>query len=67
MFEHIFTILEVTRQEMLDEMPRELFELTWSCREPVQTEFGWEPCGNCQVCEPFKERNIPLNRIESNE
>lgn len=58
----VFPIFGTTREQILEEMPRELFQLTWSCRTPVQTiTNGWEACGKCDVCIPFKDRGIPLN------
>ncbi len=45
----------VYKHEMIREMPRGLFHLTWSCRKPEHregpTESGRDfPCGKCHAC-----------------
>jgi len=34
-------------------VPRELAELSWSCRTPVVSKDGFSPCGECYACKAF--------------
>lgn len=36
----------ISKREMIQEMPQELFEMTWYCRRPVNGEV----CGKCHTC-----------------
>lgn len=36
----------ITKEEMIQEMPKDLLELTWSCRRPD----NGNPCGHCHAC-----------------
>jgi hypothetical protein len=36
--------------DIYDSIPRELADLTWSCRRPVQKGDSYEPCGECHTC-----------------
>lgn len=49
----------VSQQEIIDTLPVDLYELTWSCRQPVITVNGYKPCGSCATCErlaPYTHR-----------
>ena len=48
-----FPLIEqnITKAQMIAEMPRELLNLTWSCRRPK----GENPCGKCHACKEIKE------------
>ena len=35
-----------TKEEMIQEMPKDLLDMTWSCRRPVDGN----PCGRCHAC-----------------
>jgi 7-cyano-7-deazaguanine synthase in queuosine biosynthesis len=41
----------IRKTDILQELPQELIDLTWSCRKPVNDE----PCGKCGSC---KDRNV---------
>jgi len=46
----IHTILrdmKITKREMIEKMPVELYDVTWSCRAPKTYQ---EPCGTCNPC-----------------
>jgi len=42
----------ITKPEMIKDMPKDLLDLTWSCRTPADNK----PCGSCHAC---RER-LPL-------
>jgi hypothetical protein len=46
----IYPVYHSTKQELAARLPRELVELTWSCRRPVREAGGWRPCGACKAC-----------------
>lgn len=61
--EIIFPMLHLTKKEIIDEMPRELLEMTWFCRRPITFDSSgneiirnskdaarWEPCKQCHTC-----------------
>jgi len=52
--EWIYPVYTATKAELAAELPRELVDLTWSCRRPVQCGEGhgnkWRPCGVCKAC-----------------
>ena len=48
--EWIYPVYHATKQELAARLPRELVELTWSCRRPVRDGAGWRPCGACKAC-----------------
>jgi 7-cyano-7-deazaguanine synthase in queuosine biosynthesis len=56
----------LTKADMIMEMPRELFELTWSCRVPQGKEGAYEPCGECRTCRHFKRAWEVINDKDIN-
>ena len=50
----IYPVYGATKQELAAGLPRDLVELTWSCRRPIRrVERGaeqWAPCGGCKAC-----------------
>jgi len=48
--EWIYPVYDWTKQQLARFLPRELRELTWSCRRPVPEGAGWRPCGACKAC-----------------
>jgi 7-cyano-7-deazaguanine synthase in queuosine biosynthesis len=48
--EWIYPVYHSTKQELASALPRELVELTWSCRRPVREAGGLRPCGACKAC-----------------
>jgi len=44
--EYIYPIKDRNKEQLMRELPRELLDLSWSCRKPIH---GKE-CGNCQAC-----------------
>lgn len=45
--EWILPVYDVPKAELARGLPRELLELTWSCRTPVE---GLRACGACKAC-----------------
>jgi len=48
--EWIYPVYQTTKPELAARLPRELVELTWSCRRPVREAESWRPCGACKAC-----------------
>ena len=49
--EWIYPVFHSTKQELAARLPRELLELTWSCRRPLrESNGGFRPCGTCKAC-----------------
>jgi 7-cyano-7-deazaguanine synthase in queuosine biosynthesis len=44
-----FPIMNMTREDMLHQMPLSLFKLIHSCRKPI----NFSPCGKCKTCLEF--------------
>src|SRR5262247_4108719 len=47
--EWIFPVYDIPKAELAAALPRELRDLTWSCRRPVASAEGWLPCGVCKA------------------
>ena len=41
----IYPVYHATKRELAARLPRELLELTWSCRRPVREGAAWRACG----------------------
>jgi len=48
--EWLYPVFTATKAELAAALPRELLELTWSCRRPVSVPGGFRPCGGCKAC-----------------
>ena len=48
--EWIYPVYHNTKQALAARLPRELVQLTWSCRRPLRTAAGFRPCGTCKAC-----------------
>ncbi len=46
----LFIFPRIDVREQLRSMPRELFEMTWSCRQPANLPKDPTPCGKCPSC-----------------
>jgi len=47
----IYPVYQSTKAALAARVPRELVELTWSCRRPVRESNGaFRPCGACKAC-----------------
>jgi len=52
---------EKTKQQVISELPKDLFKLTWYCRTPMRSSFGI-PCGRCKTCKEVETALITLGR-----
>lgn len=48
--EWIYPVHALDKRQIAALLPRELLELTWSCRRPIATASGFRPCGICKAC-----------------
>ena len=39
----IYPVKELSKQQIVDMLPKELRALTWSCRKPLYDQQGWRP------------------------
>ena len=47
----IYPVYHATKTELAAQLPRQLVDLTWSCRRPVRESNGaFRPCGTCKAC-----------------
>jgi len=47
----IYPVYGSTKAELAARLPRQLVDLTWSCRRPVRESNGaFRPCGTCKAC-----------------
>ena len=46
----VYPVYHATKRELAARLPRELLELTWSCRRPLREAAGFRPCGACKAC-----------------
>jgi len=59
---YIFPAVKYSKREIYDKIPDYLQNNFWSCRKPVEKEYGkYTPCGKCHACEDLKKYNIPHN------
>jgi hypothetical protein len=54
----IYPVYDCTKSQIAEMLPRELLDLTWSCRRPVAKAGGWAPCGACKAC--LARQGVPL-------
>ena len=48
--EWIYPVYHEAKEALAASLPRELLDLTWSCRRPVRRGEQWVPCGACKAC-----------------
>ena len=48
--EWIYPVYRLTKRELAAALPRQLVEMTWSCRRPVAEQGRYRPCGGCKAC-----------------
>lgn len=51
--------MDLCKKEIVKDMPKELLDMTWSCRRPIRDKDGnIKPCGKCRPC---KKMNLIKN------
>lgn len=54
--EFLYPLIKLTKQETSDILPKELRDLTWSCRNPIYDDDGIpSECGKCLTCKEMSE------------
>jgi 7-cyano-7-deazaguanine synthase in queuosine biosynthesis len=48
--EWIYPVYDMSKQALAARLPRELLDLTWSCRRPLGEAGAFRPCGACKAC-----------------
>ena len=48
--EWVYPVYRRSKQDLAAGLPRELVELTWSCRRPLAEGSRYRPCGACKAC-----------------
>ena len=56
--EKIYPVLDMTKREIYDILPKSLRNMFWSCRRPVYSEKNIAPCGRCDTCVKLREQGI---------
>ena len=51
----IYPVLEFSKQEIWNFLPKELRELSWSCRRPIYEPHQIRKCGNCKSCREMEK------------
>ena len=46
----IYPVYHAAKRELADSLPRELLDMTWSCRRPLRDGDNWRACGACKAC-----------------
>jgi 7-cyano-7-deazaguanine synthase in queuosine biosynthesis len=54
----IYPVAQKTKKELKDSIPQELFDLTWSCRQPNYRGSTVSNCGRCISCKDLVHANI---------
>jgi 7-cyano-7-deazaguanine synthase in queuosine biosynthesis len=60
--EWAFPVFHTPKAELAAGLPRELLDLTWSCRRPVE---GFRPCGSCKACLARQGLRVPAGAVEN--
>jgi 7-cyano-7-deazaguanine synthase in queuosine biosynthesis len=45
-----YPMIDLTKQEVYDSLPKGVRDLAWSCRTPVLQGTEYVPCGKCRTC-----------------
>lgn len=59
----IYPVEEMTKKEIYEMLPKELRELTWSCRTPIYKDNNIEMCKRCKTCLEILRMNKGENGI----
>ena len=56
--ERIHPVLHMTKGDIVRKLPKELLNMTWSCRTPIKRKDKFYPCNTCHPCEELSELKI---------
>jgi 7-cyano-7-deazaguanine synthase in queuosine biosynthesis len=56
--EKIYPVEHLTKTEIYNILPKELRDMTWSCRTPINVDNMFKECGACKTC-------IEINQIKN--
>lgn len=51
-YQRIYSLHKLTKKQIIEDMPPELFKLTWYCRRPTKEGMV---CGECHTCKQVEE------------
>jgi len=60
--EWVYPVFHIPKADLAAALPRELVELTWSCRRPVD---GFRPCMVCKACRAREGLRPPVGPAEN--
>lgn len=58
--------IDKTKAEIAADMPNELLNLVWGCRQPYLTHEGYIPCGACHACVDFMRNGLSHRPVVRN-
>jgi 7-cyano-7-deazaguanine synthase in queuosine biosynthesis len=61
--EKTYPLKDYDKKDLADMIPKELLELTWSCRTPIYENEYAIPCKLCQTCGVLSKAGITQNKI----
>ena len=60
--EWVYPVYDIPKAALAAALPRELLDLTWSCRTPVD---GFKPCLTCKACRTRQGLRTPVRAAEN--
>ena len=54
----IYPVLDMTKREIYDSLPKRLRNMFWSCRRPIYKEKSIAPCQKCDTCVKLRAQSI---------
>lgn len=59
----IYPLLHSTKKQLYDEIPSDLYKLTWACRDVIYKDNKAFPCNKCSKCADMKIAGLVHNVI----
>jgi len=62
----VYPLIDMTKRQVYETLPRELRDMSWSCRTPIYEDDNIRECGRCKTCRemrsvvPHNNRNVGL-------
>ena len=54
----IYPVQHMTKKDLVEFLPKDLVNLTWSCRTPIYKNSTAITCGQCKTCKEFQSQGI---------